>query len=65
MTEQRLIDIEVKVATQEDLTQALSQQLYEQQKQIVELRALCAILVRRLDESDGPDSHAQERPPHY
>lgn len=59
------MDIEVKITSQEDLTQALSQQIYEQQKQIAELRALCAVLVRRLDESDGPDPYAQEKPPHY
>lgn len=63
--EQRLIDIELKLTSQEDLTQTLSRQVYEQQKQIADLRALCAVLVRRLDESDGADPYAAEKPPHY
>jgi len=63
--EQRLIDIEVKITAQEDLTQSLNQRVYEQQKQIDELRALCAVLVRRAGESEGADPYAQEKPPHY
>lgn len=63
--EERLIDIELKITAQEDLTQALSQQVYRQQKQIDELRALCGMLVRRLEDANGPDPYAQEKPPHY
>jgi SlyX protein len=63
--EERLIDIELKITAQEDLTQALSQQVYRQQKQIDELRALCGMLMRRLEDTNGPDPYAQEKPPHY
>jgi SlyX protein len=63
--DKRLIDIELKLTAQEDLTQALSQQVYRQQKQIDELRALCGMLLRRLEDSGGPDPYTQEKPPHY
>lgn len=65
--EQRFIDIEIKLTAQEDLTQQLGDQVYQQQKQIQELQALYKALVRRLSEGegDGPDPYAQERPPHY
>ena len=67
--EDRLINIEIKVTAQDDLTQELSRLVYEQQKQIDELRALCMALVKRLGqaEDDGPgaDSYTHEKPPHY
>lgn len=65
--ERRFIDVEIKLTAQEDLTQQLGEQVYQQQKQIQELQALYKALVRRLSEGDagGPDPYAQERPPHY
>ena len=66
--EQRFIDIEVKLTAQEDLTQQLSDIVYEQQKQIQELRALYKALVQRISEGDaggGADPYSIERPPHY
>lgn len=65
--EKRLIDIELKLTAQEDLAQQLSDQVYEQQKQIQELQALYKALVRRLSEGDagGADPYAHEPPPHY
>lgn len=67
MTEQRLMDIELKVLAQEDMTQALSDTIYKQQKEIDELRALCTSLAKRLgaDDSTGADAYTHERPPHY
>ncbi len=67
--EDRLVDIEIKVTSQEDLTQELSHLVYQQQKQIDELRALCTALVKKLgnmdSDGDGPDVYAHEKPPHY
>jgi len=65
--EERLVQIEIKLTRQEDLTQQLSDLVYAQQKQINELQALCKALAQRLrDASDeGPDPYVQERPPHY
>ncbi len=67
--EERLIEIEVKVTSQDDLTQELSHQVYQQQKQIDELRALCTALVKRLgdagDDAARADAYTHEKPPHY
>lgn len=67
--EERLIDIELKLTAQEDLVLELNRLVYEQQKQIDELRALCTALVKRLGEAagegGGADPYAVEKPPHY
>lgn len=65
--EKRLIDIELKLIAQEDLTQQLNDQVYEQQKQLLELQALYKALIRRVEQGEdaSPDPYAQERPPHY
>ena len=69
--EDRLIEIEIKLTSQDDLTQELNHMVYQQQKQIDELRLLCTALVKRLGESGGeggePDAgtYTQEKPPHY
>jgi SlyX protein len=67
-TEDRLIDIEIKVSRQEDMAEALNQMVYQQQKKIDELEALCSALARRLKEfasTDMESSPANEKPPHY
>lgn len=68
-SEQRLIEIEIKLTGQEDLVQELNQLVYQQQKQIDELRALCSLLVRRMgdasDSTGGADAYVDEKPPHY
>ena len=48
MNEDRIVDIEIKIARQEDLLDSLNQLVYQQQKKIDELEALCAALARRL-----------------
>jgi len=65
--EERLVEIELKVVSLEDTVQQLNQLVYEQQKQLDELRALCRLLIRRQEDGDGqpPGQPADERPPHY
>jgi SlyX protein len=67
-TEERLVDIEIKIARQEDLVDTLNQMVYQQQKKIDELEALCSALARRVkdmaDVEEGQDP-AGEKPPHY
>lgn len=65
--ERRFIDIELKLTAQEDLTQQLSDLVYQQQKEIQELRTLYRALMQRFDEVDAvsPDPYTSERPPHY
>jgi SlyX protein len=62
----RLKEIEINLVSQEDTLQQLSQTVYQQQRQIDELRALYTALAKRLgDANDGPSAYADERPPHY
>ena len=66
-TEERFIDIEIKLAHQEDLVEALNQRVYEQQQQIDKLQLLCTTLAQRLREQPqgGGAGMPHERPPHY
>ena len=66
--EERLVDIESKLANQEYLLDVLNKTVYEQQKKIDELDALCVALAKRLADVHArlPDSlPANEKPPHY
>ena len=69
--EDRLVDIEIKIARQEDLADTLNRTIYEQQKKIDELEALCTALARHIREmrdaaKDGAQaSPINEKPPHY
>ncbi len=64
--EDRFIDIEIKLAHQEDLVETLNQTVYQQGRKIDQLEAMVAKLaehVRTLQErGQGP---VNERPPHY
>jgi SlyX protein len=67
-SEQRLIEIEIKLTRQEDLTQALGELVYAQQKKIDELQAICTALARRMggvSGHTGADPYNDERPPHF
>lgn len=67
-SEDRLVDIEIKIARQEDLVDALNQMVYQQQKKIDELEALCTALARHIKEMREAASErgpANEKPPHY
>jgi SlyX protein len=68
MNEERLVEIEIKIARQEDLVETLNQLVYQQQKKIAELEAMCAALARHLRDMSGQGSEAgapHEKPPHY
>lgn len=67
-TEERLVEIEIKLARQEDLVETLNKTVYQQQKKLDELEALCAALARHVkDMRDAANerSPANEKPPHY
>lgn len=67
-TDERLIDIEIKLARQDDLVETLNQTVYRQKKKIDELEALCTALARHvkdLREAASERGPAHERPPHY
>ncbi len=68
MDEDRLIDIESKVAHQEQLLSELNEALTDQQAQISRLESLCQSLIDRfqsLADNVGADQSSDERPPHY
>jgi SlyX protein len=68
MDENRLINIETKLAHQEHLVDELNLALTDQQSRITELEALCRRLVERLQslaESAAGEAGDEERPPHY
>lgn len=67
-TEERLIDLEIRFARQDDLLEALNRTVYAQQKKLDELDTLCSALARRLKEMQDavPEPGVtDEKPPHY
>lgn len=67
-SEERIVELEIKVARQDDLVEALNKTVYEQQKKIDELETLCSALARHvkdLRETASENAPALERPPHY
>jgi len=67
-SEERLAELETRLAFQEDGMQSLSDLIHLQQQQIERLRALCEALTERyqgLIEAQGADSGGDEAPPHY
>jgi len=68
MTDQRMIDLEMKISYQEMAIEILQQTFYEQQKTIDRLNETCEKLARRLvaSNNEGLDiGPANEKPPHY
>lgn len=69
MSEARLVNIETKIAFQEDLLEELNKSVYQQQKKLEQLEATCEALARHLSalaESVNENKPAaSERPPHY
>ena len=68
MSEDRLIEIESKLAHQEQLLLELNDVLTEQQARMMQLEELSTRLIERvraIGESAGDDAPVDERPPHY
>ena len=68
MSEDRLINIEIKLTHQEEAVEELNKVVCQQQKKIDHLEALCQALIRHVKESS--DGAAEPRatnevPPHY
>ncbi len=64
MNEQRLIEIETKLAHQEVLITELNQVISQQQNTIHQLQASLKSFVNGYLDSKGKE-HANEKPPHY
>ena len=65
-TEERFVDIELKLVHEEDLVESLNRRVYEQQKQIDMLEDLVRALAERVRTSTlASQTPINERPPHY
>ena len=70
--EDRFVDIEIKLAQQEDLVDTLNQTVYQQSRRIDQLEAMLAQLARHMTSNAQSTDNAQsgnhlvnEKPPHY
>jgi SlyX protein len=69
MSEERLVEIETKIAFQEQTIKDLNDVVYEQQQEIQRLGSLCDALAKRIKDlsefAPGIEAPANEKPPHY
>lgn len=67
MSEERLVDIEIKLAHQDQLLSDLDMVVTEQQAKIMQLEALCNKLIDRVRSfaESSFDAPQDEKPPHY
>ncbi len=68
MNDDRLIELEIKAAYQEDLLQELNRIVSQQQSQISRLEATCRLLNERINSlslESGSNENIDEVPPHY
>jgi SlyX protein len=68
MNDDRIIELEIKTAYQEDLLQALNKIVGRQQQQIDRLEATCRLLnerIKSLSVEGGGVENIEEVPPHY
>ena len=67
MNEQRLIELEIKAAYQEDLLQALNKIVAQQQQKLALLENTCQLLYERINslQLDKRDGEIEPPPPHY
>ena len=68
MDNQQLIDIETKLAYQEDLIQELNKTIHSQQIKLAQLEEAIRSLTSRynsLAEQDDTELSVDEKPPHY
>lgn len=67
MDEQRLIDLEIKIAYQDTMLDELNSAVAEQQNTISELDKRLRTTIKKLDDllEMAAEQRSQERPPHY
>jgi SlyX protein len=68
MNTNRLIELEIKIAYQDDLVQSLNKIVAEQQQQIVRLERTCKLMnerIQSLANGSGVDDSNDQIPPHY
>lgn len=69
MSEERLVEIETKIAFQEQTIIDLNDVVYEQHKEIQRLGSICDALMKNIKDfsefTPGSNAPANEKPPHY
>ena len=68
MNDDRIIELEIKAAYQEDLLQELNKIVSQQQQQIDRLDETCKLLndrIKSLSIDSGSGENIEEIPPHY
>lgn len=67
MSEERFVDIEVKLAHQEQVVSELNEVVTQQQAKLMQLEELCTSLIQRVRSIGDGDANPEqdERPPHY
>lgn len=69
VTEERIIELEVKIAYQEDLLESLNRVVAAQQQQLDQLEKVCRALIDRWEQMSSSlaaeASEQYEIPPHY
>jgi len=67
MSEERIVDIEVKLAHQEQIVSELNDVVTQQQAKLMQLEELCTSLIQRVRSIGDGDANPEqdERPPHY
>ena len=67
MNEQRLIELEIKAAYQEDLLQELNKIVAHQAQKLTHLENTCQLLYERINslQLENPDAEIEPPPPHY
>ena len=68
MSEERFVDLETRLAHQDQLLHELNNVVTEQQAKIMQLEELCKALIERvrsMGEGAPAGDPADERPPHY
>ena len=64
--EERFVDIEIKLAHQEDLVESLNGVVYQQSRRIDQLEAMVSQLAEHLrNNAEARQSPVNEPPPHY
>jgi len=67
MGDQRFVEIEVKLAHQEQVVNELNEVVTRQQAKLTQLEELCTSLIQRVRSmgEGAADPEQDERPPHY
>lgn len=64
--EDRFVDIEIKLAHQEDLVESLNQVVYQQSRRIDQLEAIVSQLAEHIrNNAQSGQNPVNEPPPHY